>query len=430
MTDDTLQQMGNDVQDEALTALLGQIISISKAAFTLDRDIARLADETQEQDGKLALIAAETGKSRQGSEAIGSFAAELAGMTERASGIAGDGVRAQRGFLSELESLQAALGSTLEFITRLKGESDEIQRLSELIADVGDQLNVLSINAAVEAARSGHTGKGFAVIAKEMRSLYGRVDGSATAVGKIVSGVIGGIASVSGNMQTAGKSLAESRAHAEDISDRLGGLDELNAELSRKTREIARLAAEQMEINRRIDALASDIGASGTEIRGLTGVSRDNARSVHAAVDKALMSLGGKRFPWHERAERAILSLAKRLAASNRCEETLARAFREYPWFELFYVMDGKGIQTSENFGNPAHDFSAASQQAQGSDWSEKPYFRKAIAAAGTCVISDIYISSATDSLCATVSVALRGANGIAVLAGDVNLDGMLSVAQ
>jgi len=244
MIDDTLQQTGNGVQDETLTALLGQIISISKAAFTLDRDIARLADETQEQDGKLALIAAETGKSRAGSEAIGSFAAELAGMTERASSIAGDGVRAQRGFLSELEGLQAALGSTLEFITRLKSESDEIQRLSELIADVGDQLNVLSINAAVEAARSGHSGKGFAVIAKEMRSLYGRVDGSAAAVGKIVTGVIGGIASVSGNMQTAGTSLAESRAHAEDIGTRLAGLDELNAELSRKTREIARLAAE------------------------------------------------------------------------------------------------------------------------------------------------------------------------------------------
>ncbi|HPS43444.1 MAG TPA: EAL-associated domain-containing protein, partial [Treponemataceae bacterium] len=139
--------------------------------------------------------------------------------------------------------------------------------------------------------------------------------------------------------------------------------------------------------------------------------------------------LDGKRFPWHERAERAILSLAERLAASGRSEETLARAFREYPWFELFYVMDGKGIQTSENVGNPAYDFSAASQQAKGSDWSDKPYFRKAIAAAGTCVISDIYVSSATDSLCATVSVALRGAGGIAVLAGDVNLDGMLSVA-
>jgi methyl-accepting chemotaxis protein len=429
MTNDSLQHLGNGVQDETLTALLGQIISISKAAFTLDRDIARLADETQEQDGKLALIAGETGKSRTGSEAIGSFATELAGMTERASGIAGDGVRAQREFLSELEGLQAALKGTLEFITRLKGESDEIQRLSELIADVGEQLNVLSINAAVEAARSGHAGRGFAVIAKEMRSLYGRVDGSAAAVGKIVSGVIGGIASVSGNMETAGTSLAESRAHAEDIGARLGGLDELNAELSRKAREIARHAAEQMEINRRIDALASDIGASGSEIRGLTDVSRDNARSVHSAVDKALMSLGGKRFPWHERAERAILSLADRLAAPGTGEATLSRAFAEYPWFELFYVMDGRGIQTSENVGNPAYAFSAASSRARGSDRSDKPYFRKAIAAAGSCVISDIYVSSATDSLCATVSVSLRGANGIAVLAGDVNLDGMLSVA-
>lgn len=110
--------------------------------------------------------------------------------------------------------------------------------------------------------------------------------------------------------------------------------------------------------------------------------------------------------------------------------KALTSAFGEYPWFELFYVMDGRGIQTSENVGNPAYAFSEASRRAKGGDRSDKPYFRKAIAAEGSCVFSDIYVSSATDSLCATVSIAMRGANGIAVLAGDVNLDGMLSVAS
>lgn len=430
MTHKTLQQTGNDVHDEALSALLGQIISISKSAFTLDRDIAVLVEETHEQDGKLSLVAGETRKSRAGSEAIGSFATELAGISERASGIAGEGSRAQRKFLSELKGLQTALADTLGFITRLKDESTEIRRLSELLSDVGDQLNVLSVNASVEAARTGRAGGGFAVIAREMRSLYTRVDGSAQAVGRIVSGVIGGISAVTGNLETAGKGLAESNAHAESISAGLESLDALNAELSRKTREITRLAAEQMEINRRIDSLASDIGEHGSEIRNRTDVSRENARRVHCAVDKALMSLGGKKFPWHDRAERAMLALTESLARGESERTVLSAAFGEYPWFELFYVMNEKGTQTSENVGNPAYAFSEDSGVAKGTDRSEKQYFRKAVESDGACVFSDIYVSSATDSLCATVSIAFRRSSGLSVLAGDVNLDGMISGAR
>lgn len=436
MTHNTLQQTGNDVHDETLSALLGQIISISKSAFTLDRDIAVLVEETHEQDGKLSLVAGETRKSRTGSEAIGSFAAELARISERASGIAGEGSRAQRKFLSELKGLQSALSDTLGFITKLKAESAEIRRLSELLSDVGDQLNVLSVNASVEAARTGRSGGGFAVIAREMRNLYERVDGSAQAVGRIVSGVIGGISAVTGNLETAGKGLAESNAHAEGISEGLENLDALNAELSRKTKEITRLAAEQMEINRKIDSLASDIGEHGLEIRNRTDVARENARRVHCAVDRALMSLGGKRFPWHDRAERAMLALTETLAHTESMargeteSKALTGSFGEYPWFELFYVMNEKGTQTSENVGNPSYAFSKDSGKAKGTDRSDKQYFRKAVAHEGACVFSDIYVSSATDSLCATVSIAFRGPAGLSVLAGDVNLDGMISGAR
>ncbi len=427
MTDDLLFNEGKGAHDDAAVSLLGQIIAISKAAFTLDRDARALSEETREQDRKLALIAGETRTGKDASEAIGDLARELAEMSGRASSVAGEGDLAQRDFLAGIARIHATLGDANGFMGRLKDDSDEIKRLSGLLVDIGDRLNVLSINASIEAARSGQAGKGFAVIAREMRNLYQRVDDSAIAVERIVSKVIEGVAVTGRNLAASGSALATSKSQAESIGKDLERLDGINAELSVKTREIALLAEGQLEINRRIESLATEIGANGSEIRERAEISRDNAQSVHLAVDRALMSLDGKRFPWHDTAERAMRELMKSVGESRSPEDELAKAFTRHPGFELFYVIGGNGTQTSENVWNPAFGISPPPGKAKGENRREKDYYAKAIAAEGTCVFSGIYVSCATDSLCATASVAYRGARGLEVLAGDVNLDGMLS---
>ena len=202
--------------EDVLTPLLQEIISISKSTFVLDRDITTLEEETRRQDEKLELITDETKKSCSGADTVAALTEELSKTSVRAKEIATVGIQSQNDFLVKFRTLQSLFDATTEFMADLKKRSDDIKHLSEILEDMGNQLNILSINTSIEAARAGTAGKGFAVIAKEMRSLYVKVNNSATTVGAQINVIIDGISSSNSNLQEAKKTAPETNCGDRD----------------------------------------------------------------------------------------------------------------------------------------------------------------------------------------------------------------------
>lgn len=415
--------------EDVLTPLLQEIISISKSTFVLDRDITTLEEETRRQDEKLELITDETKKSCSGADTVAALTEELSKTSVRAKEIATVGIQSQNDFLVKFRTLQSLFDATTEFMADLKKRSDDIKHLSEILEDMGNQLNILSINTSIEAARAGTAGKGFAVIAKEMRSLYVKVNNSATTVGAQINVIIDGISSSNSNLQEAKKTLDANRQNAEKTGTDLNELGNLNTELAAKITEIAQRSMQQIDMNHTIDRLAKEVEKGSSFIRSKAGVSREKAASVHESVDKTLISFSKCRFPWHQKAEECMHALVARLAEESGYA-VLQQSFKDCSWFELYYVMDESGIQVSENICNPAISFSQDFSHARGASRKTKDYFMQAIEKPNTCIFSDIYISSATDSLCVTVSLSYRQAERTFVLAGDINLDGILAIMK
>lgn len=127
-------------------------------------------------------------------------AAEAYDITSSTEKIAGQGATVVQEAAQEMEKISESVSDTARVIADLGEKSNEISSIVNTIRGIADQTNLLALNAAIEAARAGEQGRGFAVVADEVRQLAARTSNSteeiSTMIGKIQSGTTSAIDSM------------------------------------------------------------------------------------------------------------------------------------------------------------------------------------------------------------------------------------------
>ncbi|MEK5789584.1 methyl-accepting chemotaxis protein, partial [Acinetobacter johnsonii] len=86
-----------------------------------------------------------------------------------------------------ITALEGEIRQATQVIHELEGQSNEISKVLDVIRGIAEQTNLLALNAAIEAARAGEQGRGFAVVADEVRSLAARTQQSTTDIQSMIS---------------------------------------------------------------------------------------------------------------------------------------------------------------------------------------------------------------------------------------------------
>ncbi|TBU84832.1 methyl-accepting chemotaxis protein [Phytopseudomonas dryadis] len=178
--------------------------------------------------------------------------------------------------LGSIKRMNDSVGSASVQVSELAERSQEIGKVLDVIRGIAEQTNLLALNAAIEAARAGEAGRGFAVVADEVRALAGRTQTSTQEIEQMVGAIQAGTSQVVSTMSENSRQVLATLDEAQVAGDALDEIIEAINQIHERNLVIASASEEQAQVSREIDR-------NLVNIRDLSVQTSEGASQIDAA---------------------------------------------------------------------------------------------------------------------------------------------------
>ncbi|KAB2970695.1 HAMP domain-containing methyl-accepting chemotaxis protein [Zoogloea sp.] len=265
-----------------LGTLLQSVAHVRRTALEMSRNAGQSADAAATTSDAAASMAASVEQMSVSISHVGENARDAFALAHRTGDYSNQGGEVIQRAVTEINHIASSVQEVAATIEDLGAHSDRISGVVQVIKDVADQTNLLALNAAIEAARAGEAGRGFAVVADEVRKLAER---TAQATGEI-SRMIGEIqASARNAVVTMDKAMAQVGTGvrlADQAGQAIKEIRESTGNVAAVVGNISEAIAEQGSASQSIAALVERVAQAAEENSATAGSSAEAARELEA----------------------------------------------------------------------------------------------------------------------------------------------------
>ncbi|MDH5916404.1 methyl-accepting chemotaxis protein [Vibrio splendidus] len=268
--------------------------SLAELVSNLSASMLALRGELQRVEDRAGSIAQLTETQQQSTEMIATAMTEMASSANNVADSAGDTARNTdeadkqsqhtqqliHNTVDNIQGLAGQLGTASEAVANLDSDVHNIVKVLDVIGDIAEQTNLLALNAAIEAARAGEQGRGFAVVADEVRNLAGRTQSSTKEIQLMINNLQEGSRNAIKTMEVCATTSESTVTESQNASEALQQIVIALESISSMSHQIATAAAEQTQVSDDISKRINMIEESGNQLSNVVTESHNSTQTL------------------------------------------------------------------------------------------------------------------------------------------------------
>ncbi|MBW3776815.1 methyl-accepting chemotaxis protein [Aeromonas veronii] len=261
-------------------------VTVVESATEIEARTCRSQEVIADQQGETHQVATAIKELAATLQDMAGNALQAAHMTQEAQNVVGQGEDVVERTIKAIDHINREVLRTADTIGQLEQQCSQIGGVISVIRGIAEQTNLLALNAAIEAARAGEQGRGFAVVADEVRSLANRTQGATVEIQQMIEQLQSGARSSVTAMSAASHEAQEGVGLAQEAKQAFGAITEKVDRMVDTNAIIASAIEQQGAVVNEIERNVVRISDGSDEALQVANAARDAARQIHQLTEQ------------------------------------------------------------------------------------------------------------------------------------------------